>query len=162
MGAVTIRPAEARDVPRANAALAALAAELGDAHPTTEDQLAGALFGPRPVAHAFLAEAAGEAGLAGIAMASPLFSTKRGTAGLYVSDLWVAPGRRSGGLGRRLLAAVRDDGAARWGAGYLSLTAYADAPRSVAFYRRLGFGEATGTHHLTLEGAGLAALGDPE
>lgn len=156
---VTIRPAGPADVGRANAALAALSADLGDPHPTRDADLAAALFGPDPAAHAVLAVAEGDGALAGIAVFSPQYSTKRAAAGLYVSDLWVAHAWRGAGLGARLLAAARDTAGERWGAGFLRLTAYATSPGALRFYRRLGFAEDAGAHHLTIEGRGLAALG---
>lgn len=155
-----IRPAMPADTRRANAMLAALSAELGDPHATDDAALAAALFGAGAPAQALVAEAPD--GLVGISMFSPQYSTRRGAAGVYVSDLWVAPGQRGGGLGPRLLAATRDAAAARWGARYLALSTYADAPRARAFYRRLGFREAAGTHHLTLEDDMLRTLGAPE
>ncbi len=154
-----IRPALRADTARANAMLAALSDELGDIHRTEDADLEAALFGPEPSAVALVAETEGDPALAGISMFSPQFSTTRGTAGAYVSDLFVAPGWRGSGLGPRLLAATRDVARMRWGARYLSLAAYAETPRALAFYRRLGFAETTGTHHLTLQETMLTALG---
>jgi len=63
-------------------------------------------------------------------------------------------------LGPRLLAAVRDEAAARWGAGFIRLAVYADNPRAVAFYERMGFAARTGEVGMILEGAALGAIGD--
>jgi ribosomal protein S18 acetylase RimI-like enzyme len=163
MGAVTIRPAREADLPALDHALAGLSAALGDAHRADRARLAHALFGPQPATWAVVAAtpgggADGGGALAGAALYTPLFSTVRGMAGLYVSDLWVAEGRRGARLGRRLLAGALADARGRWGAGYLKLTVYAGNPRARAFYDRLGFREAPGEHVLTLEGAALAAL----
>jgi len=152
------RPGEGTAI---NAALRALSDDLGDPHPARGSDIEAALFGDPAVAHALVAEAPGEPALAGIAMFSPQFSTTRAAVGLYVSDLWVAPAWRGTGLGRRLLAAARDRSAARWEVGYLCLKTYATAPEALDFYRRLGFREDAGAHHLSIEAALLGPSGDP-
>jgi ribosomal protein S18 acetylase RimI-like enzyme len=86
----------------------------------------------------------------------------RGGAGVYVSDLWVAPEARGSGLGRRLLGAVREDADRVWGVCFLKLAAYVDNPASLAFYARLGFLHHEHERYLTLDAAGLAALGETE
>jgi len=159
VGECAIRPAIPGEGARLNAALRALSDELGDRHSARDTDLAAALFCDPPAAHALVAEAAGEDALAGIVMFSPQFSTTRGAAGLYVSDLWIAPAWRGTGLGRRLLATACDQGKARWGAAFLCLKAYADASHARRFYRRLGFTETTDTHHLTLDAQLLIAPG---
>jgi ribosomal protein S18 acetylase RimI-like enzyme len=87
-----------------------------------------------------------------------VFSTVRGGAGLYVSDLWVAPEARSAGLGHRLLKAAEARAAEAWGAGFLRLTVYDDNPRARAFYDRLGFHSDPRETPLAID---FADFGDP-
>ncbi len=144
------------DLERLEGALAALSADLGDPHAAGRDSLARALFGPNPAAHGLLAQAGDDT--RGAALFSPVYSTVKGMAGVYVSDLWVAPAARGQGLGRRLLAAVADEAGALWGAGWLKLAVYDHSTAAQAFYRRLGFAPAQGQQELRLEAAGIAAL----
>jgi GNAT superfamily N-acetyltransferase len=152
-----IRLAGASDMARLNAAMRALSEGLGDPHRATDDDLRRAGFGPHPAFYALLAED-GEV-LIGAAIVSPVFSTTRGMAGAYVSDLWVAESRRGKRLGARLLAAARDEGRRLWGAGYLRVPVYNDNPRAQAFYARLGFAPSDDETIVVLDGAALAALG---
>ncbi len=153
MHAITLRRATPPDATTLNAALRALSHSMGDVHRADDGQIARALGG---VFHAILAEAGAD--LIGVAVFSPLFSTTRGMAGAYVSDLWVAPQARGTGLGQRLLATVRDEAASDWDAGFLRLGVYADNRVARRFYARLGFTEPANEHYLTLAGPGLAAL----
>ena len=163
--AIEIRLAEPADVDTLDTGLRALAAVLGDPHRATPDGLGVALFGPGPIARAVVAwdraHRSADPSLAGLALFSPLYSTARGLSGAYVSDLWVAEGARGGGVGRRLLAGVRDAAADIWGAGFLRLGVYARTPRARAFYDRLGFVHDPEETFLTLSGAALSALADP-
>jgi len=157
---VTIRPVERTDVARLNNALRALSATMGDSHRATDADPARAGFGANAAFHALLAEWGGET--LGVAVYSPLYSTTRGLAGAYVSDLWVSAGARGKGPGSRLLCAVRDRARGQWGAGFLRLAVYADNPAAQAFYTRLGFGVMRGDIWMTLEGEALDAIGGPQ
>ncbi|MCC5970294.1 MAG: GNAT family N-acetyltransferase [Pararhodobacter sp.] len=152
---ISISRATPADAARLNTALRALSQSMGDAHNTTDDQIARALA-PGGAIAALIAEQGAQ--VVGAAVFSPLFSTTRGMAGAYVSDLWVAEGLRGAGLGPRLLAAVHDAAAQDWGAGFLRLGVYAHNARARAFYDRLGFTHAPDEHYLTLSGHSLAAL----
>ncbi len=153
-----IRPATEDDLARLDAALRALSADLGDRHRATAEGLRAAGFGASPAFRAMLA-LDGETTI-GAAVFSPLYSTTRGFPGAYVSDLWVAAPARGTGLGARLLAAVRDEARALWGAGFLRLAVYEDNPRAVAFYERLGFAPRAGETSMILEGHALDRIGD--
>lgn len=155
MTQITLRRAHPADGARLNTALARLSESMGDIHRATDARITAALAGGG-ACHALLAESGGA--LVGVAMFSPLFSTTRGMAGVYVSDLWVDDARRGDGLGPLLLAAVRDEGATLWNAGFLRLGVYAGNRRARAFYDRLGFTHAPDEHYLTLTGPALAAL----
>lgn len=153
---VIIREATRSDAPALNAALRALSHALGDDHRACDADIARAGFGPDPAFRAIVAE--GDDGLTGAALYSPVYSTVRGAAGAFVSDLWVADNMRGRRLGPRLLAAVAAAAARDWGAGFLRLTVYDDNPRAHAFYTRLGFRAHGGETSFTLDGAALEAL----
>lgn len=149
-----IRLAGPGDMAALHQALSQLSADLGDRHVATEAALARACTAPQPAAYGFLAGN----GTQGAALAAPLFSTTRGDAGLYVSDLWVAPAARGTGLGRRILAHVARFGADRWGASFLKLSVYGENAAALAFYDRLGFADTPRDRWLVLAGAALDRL----
>lgn len=111
-----------------------------------------ALFGPRPLLHAQMAE--GDAPQ-GMILYFPEYSTHRGQPGLHVQDLWIEPGLRGQGLGRRLIGAAL--AAQDWGAAYVTLQVTPDNRDAVAFYTRLGF-TFRGYQSILLDGPGLEAL----
>jgi ribosomal protein S18 acetylase RimI-like enzyme len=153
-----IRPAGPADAGALNAALAALSAHMGDPHRADAAALAEAMARDDPPFRALLAEAGGE--VVGAAMFSPMYSTVKGGAGVYVSDLWVAAAARGTGLGRRLLGAAAAQGRRRWGARYLKLSVYDDNPQARAAYDRMGFSEDTGARWLTLQGDAWQSMGE--
>lgn len=156
MTAITIRLAGAGDAERLNRALAHLSGEIGDDHGGNATLLREAGFGDNPAFRALLAEAGQD--VVGAALYSPVFSTVRAGAGVYVSDLWVSADARGQGLGKRLLRAVAEDAGAVWKARFLKLAVYDDNAGARAFYDRLGFAAATGETILTLDDRGLTAL----
>jgi len=117
---VSIRSATERDVPLILELIRGLAEYERLAHEVTatEATLRRALFGPRPGAEVIIAEAGGEA--AGFALFFHNFSTFVGKHGVYLEDLFVKPGWRGKGVGRRLLvhlarlAVERDCGRLEW------------------------------------------------
>ncbi len=157
MGAAAIRRATVGDAARLNAALRELSRSMGDAHRASDADIARAGFGPVPAFHALIAEQA-DGSTCGVALFSPVYSTVRGKAGAYVSDLWVAEAARGQGLGARLLAQVLAQGGRDWGAAFLRLAVYDDNPRARDFYERLGFGAHADETYLTLDGPALDAL----
>jgi GNAT superfamily N-acetyltransferase len=153
---VTIRTAGAGDAAMLSDALAHLSTDLGDRHRAGPAELAAAGWGDDP---AFRAQLALSGGLTvGTALYSPMFSTVRGGAGVYVSDLWVSPDHRAGGLGRRLLAHALADAHDRWAARFVKLAVYDGSPDARRFYDRLGFAPLQGQTDLILEEAGCTAL----
>lgn len=160
MTEITLRLARPNDVPLLDTALRGLSADLGDTHRATPAALASAGFGASPAFRAMLA-LDGAAAL-GVALFSPIYSTTRGFPGVYVSDLWVSVAARGLGLGPKLLGAVRDAARTEWGAGFIRLAVYADNPRAIAFYDRLGFAVPKGEQSMILEGAALDRVGDTE
>lgn len=163
MKGIAIRSAGPDDVALLDTALRALSADLGDIHRATCEGLLAAGFGAQPAFRALLALAGDSDGgesIVGAAVFSPLYSTTRGVPGAYVSDLWVAASARGSGLGPKLLAAVRDEARALWGAGFLRLAVYEANPRAIAFYERIGFARRTGETGMILEGPALEHIGD--
>ena len=158
MTEIMIRQAEAEDAERLNEALSHLSGEIGDDHGGTAAMLRKAGFGDYPAFRALLAESRAE--VVGAALYSPVFSTVRAGAGVYVSDLWVSGEARGQGLGRRLLKAVAADAQAVWSARFLKLVVYDDNAAARGFYDRLGFVASAGETTLILSAPGLAALKD--
>jgi ribosomal protein S18 acetylase RimI-like enzyme len=155
MAAILIRPAHPGDAPRLDQAMRDLSDALGDDHQATPEAIARGAFGENPSFHALVAEADGR--FCGAALYSPLFSTVRGGAGVYVSDLWVEPEARSFGLGERLLGAVAEAAAARWQAGFMRLGVHPQNDGARRFYARLGFA-GSDELYLTLGEAAFSAL----
>ncbi|MGB4827423.1 MAG: GNAT family N-acetyltransferase [Paracoccaceae bacterium] len=136
-------------------ALRALARDMGDPYRMDDATLARLLTESAGTTGAVLASAPGPVG---VAVYSLFPSTTRGQIGAFVTDLWVDASHRGTGLGRTLLARVRDKVAARWGATFLRLNYYADNPGAAAFYARLGFAAKPQEIWVTLEGVDLEAL----
>lgn len=148
-----VRNAVAADVPVLRAMLQALSdVDGGTGAVATEAALMTHGFGPRPLFQAVIAEADQPLGMA---IYFPDFSTHRGEPGVYVQDIYVAPGARGTSLGPRLLAEVmaRQD----FGARYLTLAVSPANTGALRFYQRLGF-RPRGYDFLILDGAELAAL----
>ena len=116
-----------------------LAEETGDAaaFASTEDTIRHHGFGPQASFEVMIADTVDRA--QGMALFFRHFSTTRGQAGVYVQDLWLAPGARGAGLGPRLLAAVGRHARAGWGADYVALTVHGGNQGAARFYDRLGF-----------------------
>lgn len=140
--------ADKADLARLEAGLRALSADIAEEYTTDSAILAQAVLGAQPAAQGLLAVNGGQT--LGVALYSPLFSTVRGAAGVYVSDLWVSAEARGHGLGARLLAQVARDGAARWQATWLKLAVYDHSHSAQQFYQRLGFEPATGMQEMRL------------
>jgi len=140
--------AEAEGLARLEDALRALSADIAEVYTTDSATLARAVLGTQPAAHGLLAQHGNQT--LGAALYSPLFSTVRGAAGVYVSDLWVSADARGQGLGARLLAQVARAGAARWQATWLKLAVYDHSHAAQAFYQRLGFEPAHGMQEMRL------------
>ena len=100
---LTLRPATRADVPVILRCIRGLAEYERLAHEcvATQADLAATLFGDLPAARVVLAFAGEEP--AGFALWFPSYSTFLARPGLYLEDLFVFPGFRGRGVGRRLL-----------------------------------------------------------
>ena len=98
-----IREARASDIPAIHQKIIELAIyeREPDAVEADESQLTDALFGAGPVAFCHVAEIDGES--AGIALWFLNYSTWKGSAGLYLEDLFVSPEFRGKGIGLALM-----------------------------------------------------------
>ncbi len=153
---VSIAPAGAGEIPLLDSALRQLAVDLGDPYLSDTSALEAALCGEAPCCLALLATR--RSAVLGTVLASPVFSTMRGGAGLFVSDLWVATSARNQGLARRLLAATLREGARRGSCGFIKLSVYHDNPAARASYDRMGFTAQTGETNMVLTGRALDNL----
>ena len=144
------------DLTRLEAALRALSADISEDYTTDSAALSRAVLGMPPAAQGLLA-LQGDKTL-GAALYSPVFSTVRGAAGIYISDLWVSAQARGQGLGARLLVQVARDGAALWQATWLKLAVYDHSHSAQQFYQRLGFEPASGMQEMRLGPQRVAEL----
>jgi ribosomal protein S18 acetylase RimI-like enzyme len=159
MAEICIRQAVPGDVAALNRALAQLSADMGDEHKASDADIARVCFGPNPVLQALVASTS-DGRLVGVAAYSPFYSTVYGSAGVYVSDLWVDQEMRGQRLGQRLLAAVHRVGRNAWDASFIRLGVYHDNSRARAFYGRLGFVSTEETEFMMLAGEALQSLGE--
>jgi GNAT superfamily N-acetyltransferase len=134
---VTIRAATPGDVPVVLGLIRALAEyeKLGHEVVSTEEQLAQALFSPRPFAETVLAEVDGVA--AGLALFFPTYSTFVGKAGIHLEDLFVLPAFRRQGVGGALFRHVAGLAVAR-GCGRYEWSVLDWNEPALAFYRERG------------------------
>ena len=132
-----IRPARPQDASLVLALIRELAEYEKLAHEVvaTELDIQTALFGEKPVAECLVAELDGAA--TGFALFFHNFSTFEGKPGLYLEDLYIKPGYRGRGYGRRLLSHLarlaKQRGCARFEWAVLDWNAPA-----IRFYESLG------------------------
>lgn len=120
MSELTIRAANANDVPQILAFIKALAVYEKLEHMVVADEatLAKTLFGDRPAAEVRIAEWQGKP--AGFALFFHNYSTFLGKPGIYLEDLFVLPEFRGKGIGKALLihlarlAVERECGRLEW------------------------------------------------
>lgn len=152
----SFRRATPADAVLVDAALARLGADLGDPHAISPAHLAALADGPGPSLEAVLALDGRD--VAGLALATPVFSTTRNGFGIFVSDLWVATEVRGAGLGPALLSATIEILGPLWGASFLKLSVYRDNVLARRFYDRIGFVEAPNEDSLYLGAAAFDAM----
>ncbi len=123
-----------------------LAKDLGiEAHPVITGELLRQWQGQH---HVMVAENAGL--LCGICTWFYIYSTWRGTNGVYVSDLYVLSHLRGRKIGEGLLRATSKE-AAKQGSSFMKLDVRTGMDRQMKFYEGLGFEEDKTVHTFYLE-----------
>ncbi len=132
-----IRPATPADVPALVTLIQALAAyeQLSHEVTGTADDLAAALFGPRPYAEAALAWVDDQP--VGMVLFFYNFSTFLMKPGLYLEDIFVQPDYRGRGIGKALLVYLGKLALAR-GCGRLDWSVLDWNTPAIEFYQRMG------------------------
>jgi GNAT superfamily N-acetyltransferase len=160
MSVPTLRAAVPADVPEVLALIRGLAEyeKLTEQCVITAEQVHEQLFGARPTAESWVAEA--EHGkLVGFALFFTTFSTFLGKPGLHLEDLFVVPEARGKGVGRALMlrlariAVERDYGRFEWNV--LDWNAPA-----IRFYQQLGASILPDWKLCRLTGQELKRVGD--
>ena len=154
-----IRAAAAADVPAILRFIKDLARyEKAEAEVVaTEHALHQSLFGRAPCARGLVAEMDGAA--AGFALYFFNFSTWQGLPGLYLEDLYVAPGHRGAGVGKALLKRLARI-AVEHGCGRFEWSVLDWNEPALKFYESLGARAQSEWVKYRLEGAPLRALAD--
>ena len=132
-----IRPGELADVPVIADLIRGLSRyeKLEHMVTMTEEKLTDALFGEPRYAETLIAEDDGEA--VGFALFFHNFSTFLAQPGLYLEDLFVVPGHRAEGIGRKLLERLAQIALDR-GCGRLEWAVLDWNTDAIGFYERLG------------------------
>jgi GNAT superfamily N-acetyltransferase len=156
---ISLRPAAREDV----AVIARLIRALAEYERLTpecfadETALEAHLFGPRPYAEVLIADVDGEP--AGFALFFHNYSTFLTRPGIYLEDLFVVPGRRGLGLGKKLLAALAGIAVER-GCGRLEWSVLKWNTPAIGFYERLGAVPMEEWQVYRLSGGALHALAE--
>jgi GNAT superfamily N-acetyltransferase len=156
----TIRDATATDTPHILRLVRGLAEYEKLLHKVTatENDIADALFGPMPRAHAILAEPPGQAPI-GLALFYYTLGTFTCRPGIFLEDLFVEPAHRGNGTGlallRRLAQRAIEENCSRIDWWVLNWN-----EPSIAFYERIGSTRMTDWHVRQLEGPALIALAE--
>ena len=158
---ISTREATVADMPLIASLIRGLAEYEGLSHAVRMDEavLERHLFGARPMAEVLIGELNGQP--SGFALFFHNFSTFEGHPGLWLEDLFVVPGARRSGLGRRLLGEVAriavERGCARMEWSVLDWNMMA-----IQFYRSLGARPLTDWTTMRLDADSLAQLGANE
>lgn len=161
MNAPLLRGAEPRDLP----ALAGLIGELAEFEKlshlmrATPEALAPHLFGPKPAAEAWVAEA-GSGAVVAMALCFTNFSTFLAKPGLYLEDLYVQPAHRGAGLGRALLKHLAQVAVQR-GCGRLEWSVLDWNVNAIGFYEKMGASVLPDWRICRVTGDALQRMGAP-
>ena len=154
----TLRPAELRDVSPIVQLIRELAEfeQLTHLVQVTPERLQPHLFGPKPVAEAWVAEVQRE--VVAFALFFTNFSTFLAQPGLYLEDLFVKPGHRSAGIGRALLTRLAQLAVER-GHGRLEWSVLDWNHNAIRFYETMGATLMPDWRICRISGDALAAFG---
>ncbi len=158
---IEIRLASAADAAAVQSLIVDLAETIGasDRVKSTVEDFHNALSGQEPDIRAFLIEQ--NQVPVGLAVFFLTFSTWRGKRGAYLQDIYLHPGLRGTGAGKRLLARV-----AAWaidkGADHLRLSVDSDNNSAQAFYESIGMTFCEEERILQISDGELAQLGSLE
>jgi GNAT superfamily N-acetyltransferase len=132
-----LRPAEPRDVEAIVGLIRGLAEfeKLTHLLQVTPEKLGPHLFGPKPVAEAFVAEVDGA--IVGFALFFTNFSTFLAQPGLYLEDLYVLPSHRGRGIGEAMLNRLARLAVER-GYGRFEWSVLDWNEHAIRFYQRMG------------------------
>lgn len=159
-----VLPAGAPDVAPLLAMIRALAdyERLGHQVVATEAALTRWLFGDRPAAEALIAwESVQKQEALGFAVFFPTFSTFLASPGLWLEDLFVYPGHRGRGIGRRLLSEVAAIARAR-GCTRLGWSVLDWNQPAIRFYEGMGATLLPDWRMARVAGSALATFGVPD
>lgn len=158
---IEIRLAEREDAPALHVMICEIGKATGcaDKIASTPEDLARDGFGKDRAFEALVAMV-GDVPVA-MCLFFPSYSTFRGRAGLYIQDLYVAPGHRGGGFAKRLVAAVAKH-AQGCGKSYIRLSVDAQNIVGQRFYEKLGMRHAEDEKIYVLDGTAFAELARPE
>ena len=154
----TLRPAELRDVSPIVQLIRELAEfeQLTHLVQVTPERLQPHLFGPKPVAEAWVAEVQHE--VVAFALFFTNFSTFLAQPGLYLEDLFVKPGHRSAGIGRALLTRLAQLAVER-GHGRFEWSVLDWNHNAIRFYEKMGATLMPDWRICRISGDALAAFG---
>jgi GNAT superfamily N-acetyltransferase len=130
---------------------------LLDRMTATEADFAHALFGPRPLAEAMLAEVEGHA--SGLAIWYYLLSTFTARPMLYLEDIFIEPAYRGRGIGIAIFRRLAQIARAR-NCLYMEWSVLNWNQPAIDFYRRIGAQPVTDWTVQRLDAKGIAALAD--
>lgn len=133
---VRVRPAARRDLAAIVRMIASLAAHHGDTARIAADTLERDGFGARRWIDLFVADAG--SGPVGFAMAHRWYRGAEGQRGFELHHLYVDPGHRGTGVGRRLIEAVLAHARSR-GCALVTIGTAPGNTAAQAIYRHLGF-----------------------
>ncbi len=155
----TLREATPADVPAVLRLVRGLAEYERMLHrvTATEADFAHALFGPRPLAEAMLAEVENRA--VGVAIWYYLFSTFTAQPMLYLEDIFVEPAHRSQGIGLTLFRRLAQIARAR-NCLFMEWSVLNWNQPAIDFYRRIGAQPVTDWTVQRLDAKGMAALAE--
>ena len=154
----TLRPAELRDVSPIVQLIRELAEfeQLTHLVQVTPERLQPHLFGPKPVAEAWVAEVQRE--VVAFALFFTNFSTFLAQPGLFLEDLFVKPGHRSAGIGRALLTRLAQLAVER-GHGRFEWSVLDWNHNAIRFYEKMGATLMPDWRICRISGDALAAFG---